>query len=386
MGDYHLSKQTEIETLVRLQLFETLSQTESRYKTLVEGLHDIVFQYTGNWNIIFLNPAWQATLGYSLDDCINENFLNFIYPEDRSSLVHTLKSTSPINNIEIRLSHRHGQPIWFTLSTSLDINGGAGLLHNIDDHKRLNEHLENEVIKRTHELIQANNTKDQFFSIIAHDLRGPIGNLATMLGHKAKQGSHLESNRVKILSETAQNIYQLLDNLLTWARAQKGELNIECSHFDLTDTVKETLSVLKSSADTKGVTLSFNVAAATDAFADQAMTATVIRNLVNNAIKYTQSGDTIRVDIQKDKANYQVSIIDTGKGIADNLLEGLFTPGKTHRSTNGTSGEKGTGLGLLLCKEFVDANGGTIDAKSTIGEGSCFSFTIPRTQSIGSET
>ena len=381
--------ESEIETLVRIRLFEALSQAESRYKTLVERLRDIVFQYDSEWNIVFLNQAWQETLGFSMESSLNSNFLDFIDPDDKDLITEIIKSDSATKEngyTEVRLCHQDGYPIWFQLSIKPDAEGGVGLLHNIDHHKSLKKHLENEVAKRTNELVQANNTKDQFFAIIGHDLRGPVGSLAKLLDHKAKKNQSLDENIVRALSLSTNHIYQLLDNLLTWARAQKGQLEITKKNFALDQITQETLDVLKSSAENKGVELFFQSVSEPVTYADPAMISTVIRNLVNNAIKFTNKGENVRVNIQKDHNYYLISITDTGVGMSAEQLANLFVPGTNHGTSLGTSGEKGTGLGLLLCKEFIDANDGIIGVDSKQGEGSHFWFKVPVGKTASNDT
>ena len=239
-----------------------------------------------------------------------------------------------------------------------------------------------EIEHQADKLQSANATKDKFFSIIGHDLKNPmyaISGVAKIL----KDGcERMEKDQLKelcgMLDQSTEGVTALLENLLTWARTQSGSVELKQEEFDLSLIVRSTVQVLKMNADTKGLKLNSEVKEGTMVYADKNMITTVIRNLVNNALKFTaQGGVTIRTERMGNDIELHVS--DTGVGMDEEARKKLFRIDQNH-STKGTSGEAGTGLGLIICQEFVVLNRGRIWVESAPGKGSDFIFTIPCTQ------
>jgi two-component system sensor histidine kinase/response regulator len=252
-----------------------------------------------------------------------------------------------------------------------------------DELRELNTNLEKKVEQRTLELNELNATKDKFFSIIAHDLKNPFN---TLMGFTELLLDSLEEytpDKLKefigILHETSKQSYALLENLLEWSRSQTGRLQMKTEPIDLYVIAEENIDLLSSLAAKKKITLNNNIQVSSNILADANMIRTVIRNLVSNAIKYTRENGTITVGASRKNDSYEVSIADTGIGIKPENLEKLFRIDVNY-STRGTADEGGTGLGLILCKEFVVRNGGTIWVESEYGKGSAFKFTLPATK------
>lgn len=246
--------------------------------------------------------------------------------------------------------------------------------------------LESTVATRTRELAAkntelqlANATKDRFMAILAHDLRGPISSQAKLLEELACGSLCIDKEELPQLLDglatSSRNIQLLLENLLTWAMAQRREIRCTPEVLDLDALVAETNQLLAGQAGNKNITLSAQTAGI-QALGDPQMIRTVHRNLVANAIKFTPEGGSIRTSIQQDGHQAVVTVQDTGIGMDQELLARLFqTDAVNHR--RGTQGETGTGLGLLLCKEFVEQNQGSIEVTSQPGSGSSFSFRLP---------
>lgn len=246
--------------------------------------------------------------------------------------------------------------------------------------KELNAGLEQKVEQRTKELRDLNATKDKFFSIIAHDLKNPFN---TLIGFSELLLTNLEAydkehikDFVNIINSTSKSAYSLLENLLEWSRAQTGKLKMEPSDINLHDIVEENVNLLNAVAEKKGIKLTSKVDSNTIAFADENMIKTVIRNLISNALKYTKDGAVTISSFEKD-GYVETYVADTGTGISNDNLEKLFRI-DVNFSLKGTDEETGTGLGLILCKEFVEKNKGKINVKSELGKGSEFSFTLPK--------
>lgn len=243
-----------------------------------------------------------------------------------------------------------------------------------------------EEILLKNELFQALNAeKDKFFSILAHDLRGPLSAFVSATQILAEQIQSMNLEEIREISfdmkESATNIYRLLENLLEWSRLQRGVMDFIPEKFNLKKEIKECTDVMNESARKKEIGIDFSIPPDLEIIADKHMFDTVTRNLVSNAIKFTPSGGNVRIEalINSDKEN-EIRINDNGIGMSPELSNKLFLLNeKTNRE--GTDGEPSTGLGLLLCKEFVEKHNGKIWVESEAGQGSTFYFTIPVVES-----
>jgi len=236
--------------------------------------------------------------------------------------------------------------------------------------------LEVDVAQRTEDLLLANSTKDQFFSIIAHDLKGPLGSLKILFDTFVKPGKTLEPTLHQEIVKSTTGVYDLTKNLLNWSQGQRKLLEPKKEHFCLNQVIEETLDLLKQSAEFKEVGLVFEPGPELFVYADRDMTLTVTRNLISNGVKFCRAHDTVSCRLAQEAQRILLSVEDTGVGIALEKRKQLFLPGD-NKSAMGTSGEQGTGLGLLLCKEFVEANQGEIGVQSELNQGSRFWFSLP---------
>lgn len=231
------------------------------------------------------------------------------------------------------------------------------------------------------ELKELNASKDKFFSIIAHDLRSPFNTIlgfAEILKNDVSELTHEEIAELATeIYDSGKNAFRLLHNLLQWSRLETGNMQINPEILDLDKLIKEVLLIIAPIAKEKNIQINTNFS--TNNFMvkwDYNMLVSTIQNLLTNGIKFTPSGGKITIELEEKEAQIQVNIIDNGVGMTEKQLENLFKI-DCCQTTEGTSGEIGTGLGLLLCKEFVEKNGGQIWVKSQINQGSTFSFTIP---------
>ena len=231
------------------------------------------------------------------------------------------------------------------------------------------------------QLIESNAAKDRFFSIIAHDLRNPFNSILGFLDLLTGEDSDIpDDDRKTILLQMKMasiKTFDLLENLLTWARAQRGSLPFEPAILPLHEIIADNLSLFDTAASSKNITLINLGKEDFTVFADRNMISTVVRNLISNAIKFTFPGGTITIGMKlQDRESVLVYVKDNGMGIPANILENLFKI-ETRTMVKGTSNETGTGLGLILCKEFIEKNGGTMLVTSNLGYGSTFTFTLP---------
>jgi signal transduction histidine kinase len=235
-----------------------------------------------------------------------------------------------------------------------------------------------EMEKRSEELEQLNQVKDKFFSIISHDLRSPINALAGILDLMEKGAIH-ESEMPMAMRELKTRFAHtrtLLNNLLDWTLLQMDKLNISPSKVELHRIVQENLDMVDSMHGKK-ISLINNVPPTAIGFIDSNTINLVIRNLMTNAIKFTNDGGEVMVTAEEQSRFWVLAVHDNGIGMDADVQQKLFDKINPY-STRGTANEKGTGLGLILCKEFVEKNGGKIWVESEVGRGSTFWFTVPK--------
>jgi PAS domain S-box-containing protein len=229
-------------------------------------------------------------------------------------------------------------------------------------------------------LLQLNADKDLFISILAHDLRNPFNSILGLSDLIRENIQTMDRETLKkhadVMHTISRKTFDLLEDLLLWTKSQSGKLEFKPRLIDFAKTCYDTVDSMKVSALSKNIELSCSLAGPISLFADEDMLKVVLRNLVSNAIKFTNRGGRIHIIAEKAQAEIIVSVSDNGVGIADGRLNDLFDISKIS-TTPGTSNEKGTGLGLMLCREFVEKHGGKIWVESTLGKGSDFKFMLP---------
>jgi two-component system sensor histidine kinase/response regulator len=228
-------------------------------------------------------------------------------------------------------------------------------------------------------LEKSNAVKNRLFSIISHDLRSPLNSLQGIVSlMEIKTLSEAETKKISAMIALQVNTtVHLLDNLLSWAKNQMESLQTDPKEFDLQRAIADGIQLMQWSADSKNIKLKNEIERAIPVIADTAMIDIVIRNLIGNAIKFSKANDVVSVMAIPNGKFVKVIVKDTGQGISLENQSKIFNNGYTF-TTPGTSNEKGTGLGLGLCKELVEKNGGKIWFESQPGKGSSFMFTIPK--------
>jgi PAS domain S-box-containing protein len=340
----------------------------------------------------YISPAIEQLRGIKVEEALSEKLEKALTPESLKLVFETLQKNiskftanplAPNFQInQIQQPCKDGSIIWVEVSTKLRYNTeGAievvGVSRNIDDRKK----MENKIRRSEAQLRELNATKDKFFSIIAHDLRGPFASMVSLSELLADEKIVLTHDEIvdfsKSLYKTASSTYILLENLLEWSLLQHGVIKFNQEKIDLNQFMENFDRSLIEMAAKKAVNFSISVPGNMVITADTNMLQTILRNLVANAIKFTEKGGRVELKAQKsDPKIVQFVITDTGIGMKHEILENLFRIDK-NVSRPGTNGEPSTGLGLILCKEFVDKHGGKIWAESSTGKGSVFTFTIP---------
>lgn len=238
----------------------------------------------------------------------------------------------------------------------------------------------NHYLRKHNQLKVLNKTKDKFFSIIAHDLKNPFN---TLLGYskllKTNFDTYDDERKHKIIEEmytTSRRTYQLLENLLEWSRVQTKRIKWAPHYINITEIIKSNIDLFRPTAEKKRIALVSPELKDCIIYGDYNMVDTVVRNLISNAIKFTCEYGSVVIEQDEYEDYCEISVKDTGVGIKEEHLHKLFSIDESY-STPGTRSERGTGLGLILCKEFVEKHGGKITVKSEAGNGSEFNFTLP---------
>lgn len=369
---------------------QELLKGERRLKGVIEGTSVGTWEWNVQTGDVVYNEKWAEIVGYTLEELspvsIN-TWTKLAHPEDlkesEAQLMQLFTHKISYYDLECRMQHKNGNWIWVHdrgKVTEWTTDGkplmAAGTHSNINARKEIELSLkENEI--RLHELIA---TKDKFLSIIAHDLRNPfntiVGFSELLLGKlKSKEYADSEEYARNILTSSC-NTLNLLTNLLEWAKSQTNKIALNPEYFDISLLIDEIVKFSIESANHKQISIAKIMPADTMVLADRRMIGTIIRNLLSNAIKYTDISGKIIIYVKNISKGITVEIKDNGVGIGMEKMNKLFRIDQS-TSTRGTRNEKGTGLGLILCKEFIDKHGGKIQVKSEVGTGSIFSFTIP---------
>jgi PAS domain S-box-containing protein len=361
-----------------------LQDSEARFKKLIQNSGDIFAIVDRNLNIKCISNSVERVTGFSTSESIDTNIFDIIHPEDipkiRELIVNGADVPNYIETIVYRRKRRDGSYIYMesVVQNLYHDDLIQGVLINSRD---VTERRQYEM-----KLKELNATKDKLFSIIAHDLRGPIGNSALLLEMMANEQINFEpeekSAMLKEHSGALKNTGRLLENLLDWARSQKNDVRIEKKNIDLNRFIEECFDILKMQARKKNITLKYHNPHQANIFADERMMKTVIRNLVSNALKFSYENGTVRIIVENENGGARISVCDEGVGMSEDKIEKLFKI-TGNISTNGTRGENGTGLGLILCHEFIEKNGGTISVKSEPEKGSTFIMSFPPWRAAG---
>ncbi|MBV5349220.1 PAS domain S-box protein [bacterium] len=376
---------TATNTTERRQAEDELRQSEKRFHSIYDNmregvaLHDLVFEggKPVNYRIIDVNNRFLEKIGVSREQVVGK-LSTEVYGTATPSYLEIYTEVA-INKKSIGFeSYFASLDKHFIISVApWNENGFATILSDITDRKRSEEELNLKNI----ELQRLDMEKDKFFSIIAHDLRSPFNTFLGFTQLMVEDLSIWEPDELQKVAETmrqaALNLYGLLNNLLEWSQIQKGSIYFDPISIRLRSTVDENLTMALETAKSKGIELVCDIPENIKVFADIHFLQTILRNLLSNAMKFTPPGGEISLSAKSgDNNNIVISIHDTGIGMNQKMLDNLFRIDvKTTRM--GINGEASSGLGLLLCKEFVVKQGGKIWVESEVGQGSTFYFTLP---------
>jgi PAS domain S-box-containing protein len=360
---------------------EQLKQSELKYRTLIESMPDGVYRSTPEGKFVEANPAMVKILGYeSQEDLMKIDIKTQLYfkPEDRESMV-LIENPDDLDVYPLRKKdgsvvwvEDHG---WYVKDGTGEILFHEGVLRDVTERKMAEIQLK----KYSEELQELNATKDKFFSIIAHDLKSPFNSVIGLSEIIKNEAKHLDIATIEqyagMIYTTSNNTFRLLENLLEWARIQRSQIVMRPVSIILKNIVSDVVEIMVDKANSKMIAIINFIPDNLIAVADEDMLKTILRNLISNALKFTPVNGKVEISAFMSKHEIEIAVKDNGVGIHTDDVEKIFKIG-SNISKRGTQNEKGTGLGLLLCKEFVEKLGGKIWVESTVGIGSKFIFTL----------
>ncbi len=355
---------------------QQLRLLEKRYRMLVKNApFSIIISKLSDNKILYVNKKASFLFDITKEHALSKDLVGlFTNKQEYEKIDASLNEHGYIDNYEIEMQKAGKIIFWASISVSLvqfdrykaKIIG----IVDITERKLLESHLK-----------QANQTKNKFFSILAHDLRSPIGNFQKILEMLLSDLPRFNDpeNQKKILVElnkSAKSTFLLLENLLQWSKSEQGLMEINPQEIELKKLVDDLIPVFSLELKLKQITLEIIIDEACFVYTDTHMLKVVIRNLISNAIKFTEQAGEIKLYAKMNEKEIEFYVEDNGIGIEKNIIPQLFDSNK-HVTSYGTNNEKGSGLGLVLCKDFVEKQGGQISVESKKNEGSTFMFTIP---------
>ncbi len=361
------------------QVEKALRESEEKYRTLLEFAPDAFLQGDSNGNFITVNNKVIELTGYSREELFTMN-ISELFPADvlidNPLRYDQLKHVGTIT-AERELMKKSGERILIEMNSKAMTDGTFQcFLRDITDRKQAEQALKQSEAS----LRELNATKDKFFSIIAHDLRSPFNSiigLSNLLVEQIQEKDYVGIEKyADIIQNSSQQAMDLLMNLMEWSRSQTGRMEFFPEYVEMGALINEVTKLFNDSAQQKSITISKKSPRNVLAFVDKAMINTILRNLISNAIKFTNPGGKIVISMQQKLDETVVAVCDNGIGIKKGTIGKMFRIEES-LSKLGTQNEKGTGLGLLLCKEFVEKHGGKIWVESEPGKGSTFYFSIP---------
>lgn len=370
----------------RKQIEEKLRKSEEQFRGAFETSLAGMALHSMDGTYLQINQTFCDFVGYSEPELLQMNWRDLTPADDvqRIEALNEQVTTGTLEKFVIEKLYicKGGNVVWARIA-SAQLRNEDGVpqyvlvqIYDISDKKR----AEKEIEAQRDELAKLNYQKDRFFEIIAHDLKSPFNALLGFSHILSTQANELDADKVaeygSLVHRAADQAFKLLEDLLDWSRLQLDRIEFEPASFDVSKLIKTNMLRFEPVAALKGIKIEGDNVREREVFADTHMVDTILRNLISNAIKFTKAGGKISVEANKNGELIEVLIKDNGVGISPEKIKDLFTLGQKI-STKGTGGEPGTGLGLQLCKELVEKQGGEIHVESIEGKGSIFRFSLP---------
>lgn len=356
-----------------------IKANEKELKALFGSMQDLIIEFNAKGEYVKIAPTNESLLVLPAKDLLGKSLHDVFDTDTAGFFMNAIKEcveTKKMVIIDYPLV-LNSEQCWFQARISyLTDNSVLYVANDNTIKKKAEEHLR----ESEHRLIELNETKDKFFSIISHDLRSPFSVFLGLTEILAKDIDSLTKEEIRQLSydlnQSAKKQFTLMTDLLDWARLQSGSFNHNSEVLSPNKEAAAVIELLEQTGKQKNVSLKNSIPEDISVYSDKNMLRLVLRNLVSNAIKFSNQQGFVEVSAIRNNGFVEISVEDNGIGIAKNNLDKLFRI-DSRFSTKGTSNEQGTGLGLMLCKEIIEKHGGTIRVSSELGKGSRFIFTMP---------
>jgi PAS domain S-box-containing protein len=397
MNDFDKTKEELLIELTKLReenlLLKSVHKTQDIERVLAQNKFQMLFEQspigmalvlheTGEF--LEVNNSILKSTGYTKEEFLNLSYWDLTpkeYEQQEIDQLQTLNETGRFGPNFKEYIRKDGSRYPLSISGALfiDVDGRKvvwGIIEDISDRKEQELIIKNQ----NEELLRLNSSKDKFFSILAHDLKNPfsaiIGSSDLLLSRSEKNNTEEIDRYAKIINQSSKKALDILLNLMDWSQVQTGTIKFAPEALDVKILVEEAIALLGCNAEEKNISIQNMVQEKTFIFADKEMMSIVLRNLISNAIKYTHLEGVVSITSLQKQNEIVISVQDNGVGIAEEKIQKLFKIDGVH-STPGTKKEKGTGLGLILCKEFLEKNNGSIWIESAIDKGTTFHFSLP---------
>lgn len=377
-------KGLEIENSILKEQQIEVNQAKELYLKIFEDFPALIWRARLDKLCDYFNRTWLDFTGRTMEQEFGNGWTEGVHPDDFDyclKIFITAFDNRESFEMDYRLKNKFGKYCWIKdfgrpfYDLNNEFLGYIGSCYDITEKKE----AEILIFQQNEELKKLNNDKDQIISILAHDLKSPFYTLLGFTRLLSKNIHKYDNERIVNYSnqihESAENTFHLLEDLLLWARAQSDKFVLDRQNLDLKEISNEIIEILMPSAKSKQITLNNHISEEVPVFADKNMVKTIIRNLISNAIKFTDTNGQIDIYTKQNEAEITITISDNGIGIDHNNIANLFNKSQIF-TTTGTDDEKGTGLGLVLCKEFVEEHGGKIWVESLEEKGCKFNFTL----------
>ncbi|MGK7393360.1 MAG: PAS domain S-box protein [Candidatus Cyclobacteriaceae bacterium M3_2C_046] len=379
----------------RKEMENTLRESEEKYRGLVEAMHDGVVLQDQHGRFVTCNKAAEEILGLSYDQIVGKASSNPKWKAIREDLTEYDKNDHPtmialktgkkqFNQIMgIYKPNHHGNLTWISVNVvpvfhKKQTEDPSYVVSSFFDITHIKK-VENELKRSQQELLNLNTTKDKLFNIIGHDLKNPFQQLIQLSDFIVKGINQLSLDEIKVYAElirkSSNQGHTLLVNLLEWSRSQTGKAEVNIEEISLEPLIRETMELLASQAYNKHITLNLKMLPVT-VQADRNMLKTILRNLISNAIKFSYKHKQVTILVEIMEQEVVIKVIDQGTGMKPADQKKIFDL-NAHFTTRGTENEKGSGLGLILTREFVEKMNGNMEVQSVFNQGSTFSVILP---------
>lgn len=367
------------------QIEEFRKKDEEKFKQLIKNSFDMIVLLDSNGIQHYVSESCERILGYKPEELINISVIEqMVHPEDQEKTIsglHDILINSTNGGAQYRHRHKNGGWVYLEAFGTNQLNNPLikSLVLNVRDITE-RKIAEKELLESKARLSEANATKDRFFSIIGHDLKSPFNSILGFSEILVEQINNKDYDNIEkyagIIHDSSNLAMNLLANLLEWSQTQTGRIEFNPEHFEFVTKINEVIELLNDSAQQKSIIIISKLSHDIPFVADKAMVKTVLRNLISNAIKFTNPGGEIIISTEQNENELIVSVSDNGVGLKKEHIDKLFRIDYSY-STVGTNEETGTGLGLLICKEFIDMHDGKIWAENNEVNGCTFKFSLP---------